>query len=312
MFFFKTRFGNSLIRFFFLSLLFLFLLPAHSQTKTISIQKKHLVTLDSLSSKNVLFRQFCEEVETNGKFLSRGDEPVLSFFKYTASADDDLLSLAARTSLPYETLATLNGLLSVNENLAGKLLILPTAAGLFLRETPDSAYEILLKKGRKLPETSPRYKIDGKVLIFLSGQRFTPTERSFFLDTTMKFPLDQKTLTSEYGYRVSPISGQWKFHSGIDLAADTGSNVYACKAGEVSSVGFNTTYGNYIILLHNGSMTSVYAHLSKIDVKTGERVYGGYKIGEVGTTGASTGPHLHFEVRIKGSPTDPGPLLSGK
>lgn len=287
-----------------------FLSPLSAHGKPLAVHTKQLVCLETLQSKNVIFRQFCEEIEENGKSLSRGEFPALSFFTYTANADDDLLSLAARTSLPYETIATLNSLSSTTEDLSGRTLILPTAPGLFLCENPDNAWQLLLKKGRAPNEHSLYYTIDEKQFVFLPSERFTPTERSFFLDTTMRLPLDKKQLTSNYGYRVSPISGNWKFHSGIDLAAPSGSSVYACKAGQVTEVSYNATYGNYIIILHNGGMTSVYAHLSKTDVKTGQKVYGGLKIGEVGSTGASTGPHLHFEVRINGKTTDPERLLS--
>ena len=281
-----------------------------ARSRPLAIQSKNLVRLEGLQSKNVIFRQFCEEIEENGKALARGDFPSVSFFAYTATKDDDLLSLAARTSLPYETIATLNSLSSTTESLAGRSLILPTAPGLFLLEDPENAWQLLIKKGRASSQRSLSYSIDSKLFVYLPGERFTPTERNFFLDTTMRLPLDQKTLTSNYGYRVSPISGDWKFHSGIDLAAPQGSSVYACKAGEVSAVSCNATYGNYIIILHNGGMTSVYAHLSKTEVQAGDKVYGGFKIGEVGSTGASTGPHLHFEVRINGKTTDPDLLLS--
>ena len=93
-------------------------------------------------------------------------------------------------------------------------------------------------------------------------------------------------------------------HWGIDLKADTGTSVLAAAAGTVADVGYNGTYGKYIILRHSGFQT-LYGHLSRFAVATGESVAQGRKIGEVGSTGVSTGPHLHFGVFRGGEPVDP-------
>ena len=104
------------------------------------------------------------------------------------------------------------------------------------------------------------------------------------------------------------ISGQELFHKGIDLAAPEGTPVYACKSGEVLSASIDSTYGNFIILQHENNMQSVYAHLSKFAVSEGY-VRSGTVIGYVGTTGLSTGPHLHFEIRTNGKNRNPQDYL---
>jgi murein DD-endopeptidase MepM/ murein hydrolase activator NlpD len=87
--------------------------------------------------------------------------------------------------------------------------------------------------------------------------------------------------------------------------------VSACKGGTVTYTGFSTMYGNHIIVSHAGNMDSLYAHLSVISVKTGGAVKKGDIIGKVGVTGATTGPHLHFEIRVNNTPRDPGELVKG-
>ncbi|MCR5606875.1 MAG: M23 family metallopeptidase, partial [Treponema sp.] len=130
---------------------------------------------------------------------------------------------------------------------------------------------------------------------------------------SLVMPLAKSVLTSPFGMRNSPISGKWKMHTGIDLAAPVGSEVYACKSGKViSCVVGNATFGNYIILQHDNKMTSVYAHLSKMFVSKGQMVSKGAHIANVGLTGMTTGPHLHFEIRVNGNPQDPGKLLPAR
>ena len=133
--------------------------------------------------------------------------------------------------------------------------------------------------------------------------------RPYSLDSTMYKPLKQGIMTSAYGYRVSPISGQWKFHAGVDLAAPAGSNVFSCLPGKITVAKYDSVYGNYILITHYNGYSTLYAHLSAILVKVGDKVDGGKIIGKVGTTGASTGPHLHFEVRKNGKTENPATLI---
>ena len=133
--------------------------------------------------------------------------------------------------------------------------------------------------------------------------------RPYSLDSTMYKPLKQGIMTSAYGYRVSPISGQWKFHAGVDLAAPAGSYVFSCLPGKITVAKYDSVYGNYILITHYNGYSTLYAHLSAILVKVGDKVDGGKIIGKVGTTGASTGPHLHFEVRKNGKTENPATLI---
>jgi len=118
-------------------------------------------------------------------------------------------------------------------------------------------------------------------------------------------------LTSGYGYRIHPISKKRKFHSGIDIAAPSGTPVHAAEAGEVIYAGWNSGgYGNLVMIDHGSNIVSCYAHNSSISVGVGKNVKRGDTIAKVGSTGYSTGPHCHFEVRVKGSPQNPMAWLS--
>ena len=120
------------------------------------------------------------------------------------------------------------------------------------------------------------------------------------------------SITSGFGYRSDPISGTNAFHAGIDFGASCGTPIKAAGNGVVVSAGWQGGYGNATILNHGGGMATLYGHQSSITVGAGQTVSAGQVIGNVGSTGKSTGCHLHFEVRVNGHPTDPvGYLLIG-
>jgi len=112
-------------------------------------------------------------------------------------------------------------------------------------------------------------------------------------------------ITSEFGMRIHPILKTKRMHTGFDLAASKGTTVKAAKSGSVIFTGWNGAYGQVVVLDHGGGISTMYAHLSAISVRVGQEVTQGNKVGAVGSTGWSTGPHLHFEVRVNGTPANP-------
>jgi len=140
---------------------------------------------------------------------------------------------------------------------------------------------------------------------------------SFFMDdrlarktvpTTM--PVTGGYYSSNYGYRLDPITGHSEFHTGVDIVAGIGTKVMAAAGGVVSFSGTMPEYGNVVDVDHDNGLTSRYAHLSKRLVKAGDVVMKGQLIALVGNTGRTTGPHLHFEVREKGIPLNPNKFLA--
>jgi len=112
-------------------------------------------------------------------------------------------------------------------------------------------------------------------------------------------------ISSGFGWRIHPILGYKRFHSGIDLVASSGTPVKSADGGEVISAVYDGGYGYSILVYHGGGVATFYAHLSRVLVSTGQRVEKGQVIGNVGSTGWATGPHLHFEVRINGAAQNP-------
>ena len=127
----------------------------------------------------------------------------------------------------------------------------------------------------------------------------------------IKEPLDDYELTSGFGYRVSPITGEAGIHTGLDMAADYGTSVYAAADGKVLDAAYDSSYGNYVKIQHEDNVVTIYAHCSRLCVEEGDEVEQGDKIAEVGSTGSSTGNHLHFEMRKGNIRIDPQYALSG-
>ena len=117
------------------------------------------------------------------------------------------------------------------------------------------------------------------------------------------------TITSPYGWRSNPFGGSPDFHPGLDIAAPMGTTVTAAASGTVILAQWYGGYGNFVMIDHGGNVSSGYGHLSAIYVSVGQQVQRGQAIGAVGSTGHSTGPHVHFEIRVNGKPVDPTPRL---
>ena len=143
-------------------------------------------------------------------------------------------------------------------------------------------------------------------------ENFPNKRRTFEKPEPLKLniPVEGK-ISSNFGTRINPITKKGtSFHSGIDFAAPQGTPVYAAEGGTVAKAEFNESgYGNLVIIQHSEDLTTYYGHLSKISVKTGQKVNRQQLLGEVGSTGNSTGPHLHFEVRRGGTAFDPNEFL---
>jgi murein DD-endopeptidase MepM/ murein hydrolase activator NlpD len=161
------------------------------------------------------------------------------------------------------------------------------------RETQEAAIRELEAESFRIADIIRRQQRSG-----FRGARLSLTAGSFIWPAS-------GPVTSGFGWRIDPIFHRRALHTGIDIAASWGTPVAAAQAGTVLYVGWMTGYGNVVVLDHGGGVSTVYAHLSSYAVQPGEAVARGQVIARVGSTGWSTGPHLHFEVRQDGQPTDP-------
>lgn len=133
-------------------------------------------------------------------------------------------------------------------------------------------------------------------------------KRDIYMATPKGFPVDAK-ITSPYGRRANPMNQGTEFHTGIDLAAPRGTPIHATADGIVSFAGWSGGSGLLVVIEHGFDMATFYAHTTKIIVKVGEEVKRGQIIGYVGATGASTGPHVHYEIWVKGKSVNPSAYI---
>ncbi len=141
----------------------------------------------------------------------------------------------------------------------------------------------------------------------LEAQMFEQAVKKKLLPTML--PVSGTYNASSFGVRIDPFTGQHTMHEGIDFIADTGTTIVAAAGGVVQFAGFHPQYGYMIDVDHGNDLVTRYAHTSKMFVKEGDLIKRGVKIAEVGSTGRSTGSHLHFEVRFKGTPQNPARFL---
>lgn len=160
---------------------------------------------------------------------------------------------------------------------------------------------------QKLLELSRQLENRNDMLGVLESQLFEQAVKKKLMPTML--PVKAPFSASSFGRRIDPFTGQWAMHEGIDFLADAGSSVAAAAAGVVVFAGFHPQYGYVVDIDHGNDLVTRYAHCSKLFVKEGDVVARGRKIAEVGSTGRSTGPHLHFEVRFRGAAQNPTKFL---
>lgn len=268
-----------------------------------------------LSSWNPVFRQYQDDILSARMAIAAAKTTELHIYRYRVRPTDTILGIAARCSMPYDAIVSLNRLESVTTAIEGKILYLPSIPALYLPENAQNPLERLLIASFDpategiisfsfRPESAPRRQVH-----CLTDASFDGTVRAFFLTPSIRFPLPEGVVTSTFGMRKNPLTGNLVFHHGVDLAAPTGTSVFACADGIVTAKGFHEIYGNYIVLRHNGNRESLYGHLKTIKIELHDTVKSGSIIGIVGSTGQSTGPHLHFEIHENGVPKNPAGFL---
>ena len=164
----------------------------------------------------------------------------------------------------------------------------------------DEFSALLAKLNHQLEERSDQLGVLEALLVADSANRkFMPTLA----------PVVDGWFSSNFGYRIDPFSGMQSFHEGIDFPAEAGTPVVAAASGKVVESGYQPHYGKMVAIDHGNGLVSRYAHASEVHVNEGDLVVRGQRVASVGSTGRSTGPHLHFEVRLNGVPQNPARFL---
>jgi murein DD-endopeptidase MepM/ murein hydrolase activator NlpD len=164
----------------------------------------------------------------------------------------------------------------------------------------DEFGSLLDSLGRKVDQRTDQLSVLEALLIQTSASlKFLPS----------RYPISEGWYSSNFGYRIDPFSGQQSYHEGVDFPAETGTPIVAAASGKVIFADVNREYGKMIEVDHGNGLVSRYAHASSMAVREGDLVVRGQQIATVGSTGRSTGPHLHFEVRLNGVPQNPARFL---
>jgi murein DD-endopeptidase MepM/ murein hydrolase activator NlpD len=310
----SIRFGLTL------AFLFSFYLPVCHAQEAGNFSFPAIIQLDN---RDTGFKQFISDVESNRRRLRMPGRTVastvenLTIYLYTPKEGEDIFSLAARCNVPYSAISSLNRLNNPTALVTGRPLLLPSCPGLFIPENVETDLEKIIGAARfsnpLAGEESVEIKIyrSGKqeTYYFFPGADFSPTERAYFLNSGFRFPLQHFRITSRYGLRANPVTGNIVMHKGIDLAAPEGTEVFSVADGTVTDLGFDPIYGNYVLISHRDNWSSLYGHLLSINTTLRATVKAGAFIGKVGSTGQSTGPHLHFELRQDGRALNPSGRL---
>jgi murein DD-endopeptidase MepM/ murein hydrolase activator NlpD len=239
---------------------------------------------------------------------------MLLCFSYTVRQGDTIGALAETFGLNQDTLLSLNEIKNSRLLQIGQVLRIPNQDGILYTVKAGDILSEIAEKYEINPEAVRTAnelfsdKINTNASIFLPGARLSRIDLQEINGDLFMWPV-RGYITSPYGYRLSPFTGARQFHTGLDIGAVQGTPIRAAMAGRVSSTGYDGISGNYVVITHHSGYRTLYAHLNAIRTKAGAYVKTGDIIGEVGSTGLSTGPHLHFTVYKNGVTVNPRALI---
>jgi murein DD-endopeptidase MepM/ murein hydrolase activator NlpD len=244
--------------------------------------------------------------------------PPLSMMSWIVRPGDTILGIAQLLGMNPDTISSLNRSngRGVHNVTVGERILVPNQDG--IRLLVRGNLDTLCQQNDLDPEEVlavngiTRADLGASATLFFPGVQHQGYELAMSLGTAVTSPLGSYWQTSSYGRRPDPFTGAASHHQGVDLAAPLGSAVKSVSDGTVSVAGYNDVLGNYVMIRSPGSsLTFVFGHMERVFVAAGERVSRGDRIGTIGMTGKTTGPHLHFEVRRNGVPVNPKEYLPG-
>ncbi len=284
--------------------------------------------LNSESSNHVAMDDIAELTDENGNDLdletlnpykSRpGEENPTTLAKssstYKIQSGDTIWSISRKHKVGVDAVLSFNKINESKKLRPGETLKIPKLNGIYYSVRKNDSLESIGKLFSVSQPEIRKYNEVGEYLsigtvLFLNRTRYPASYREGILGMSFMSPA-RGFLTSRYGMRVHPILNIPIFHTGMDIGADQGEKVRAAESGVVTFSGENAANGNFVQIKHSDGFESGYAHLSRLLVTSGKRVKKGEVIGEVGSTGLSTGPHLHFEIKQNGKFVNPARFVN--
>ena len=297
-----------------------------SHTKALLINAEDTLDIDQLDALMKSFAlEITDNIDENGVITDAEgiviDTSLLSqpveYQTYTVKSGDTISGIAIKFGLKnISTLISVNDIGNVRQLGAGQKLKIPSIDGIiYTVKSGDTLDAIATANNIKLKNLLDVNELDSEILtvgqqLFLPGVGLDQKTLQSHMGELFILPISASfRWSSPYGWRADPFTGVQSFHTGVDMACPEGTPILAAMSGKISDVGTNRTYGNYIIINHGNGYQTLYAHMSKTIAKKGQWVSQGTKIGLVGSTGYSTGPHLHFMVYKNGNRIDPMTVL---
>jgi murein DD-endopeptidase MepM/ murein hydrolase activator NlpD len=238
------------------------------------------------------------------------EDKLVKYSVYEVKKGDTLSEVAAQFDVSLDTLISINAFTSAKALKPGQLLKVPNQSGIVYIPTKDSTVQ----------EIATSYNISADRIIdanglltdnihagrplFLPDVRLPTAQLRETAGTLFRWPVSGR-ITSWFGWRKDPFTGRRSFHNAIDIAAPYGSPIKAPMDGRVSETGYSPIMGKYVMMSHSGGWKTFYGHMSEIIVQEGQYVSQGTTLGLIGTTGYSTGPHVHFEIIKNGALVNP-------
>jgi len=239
---------------------------------------------------------------------------MLTFSSYTMEKGDIIGRIAIRTGLNEDTLISVNDIKNTRLMQIGQVIKIPNQDGIYYSvksgETLESIAEKYNTTVAHIKTVNELFSdtVAANTNLFIPGAKLDWTYRQEINGDLFMWPASGR-ISSPYGYRMAPFAGVRMFHTGVDIAAPMGSPIKAAMAGRVTQVGIDESWGNFVVVSHHSGYRTFYAHMSVVRVKEGAYVETGGRIGDVGSTGLSTGPHVHFTVYKNGVTVNPLSLM---
>ncbi|MBP7901748.1 MAG: M23 family metallopeptidase [Spirochaetes bacterium] len=279
----------------------------------LNIQAEEVLKLESLDRKSPqikLIRQdVMKTIRTIKSLRSPEELPELKFYEYTIKQKDDFFTIVSSAGTDLDTVVSVNMLKGTKEN-TGKNIYIPNMRGV-IHHVRDGESIDSISSFHGVPK---QYILKVNKIITLSKSdlfipmgKISSSDRQKFLNAGFTSPIASKKtrLTSSFGSRKDPFTGEHDFHEGIDLACSLGTPVRTARDGIIIVSGNEGGYGNLVVVRHSNGYETYYGHLSKFLVKEGQKVKKGDIVALSGNTGRTTGPHLHYEIRKNGKAINP-------